>query len=396
MTFMEQTNGPLRIESWAAQSESQRCEAEITRRLAEGPDRYSIPVPPEDGEEGNLPLQSRTATELMQLRLPQPRFLVEGLLGPGLALLAAPPKYGKSWMVMDLCICVARGEPFLGMETCQADCLYMALEDGLPRLQDRVRKLLGDREPPRGVNLIVGSPELATLGTGLYDQLDDYLHPSIKLVVIDTLQRIRGGALKHEGAYEYDYREMGDLKGLADHFGVTILLVHHLNKMTDNSDPHNRISGTAGILGAADTSLVLTRSRRSDELTLLSVTGRDIESREMNLEFNAETFRWERADGAAREQLDYDRSPVVETIRHLLDQNDGQWKGTVTELMERGRELTGMSLSFSARQLGTELRGRLMKQLLERDGIQLLYRTRGSGSSIYHIRRIGSPALPMS
>ncbi len=61
---------------------------------------------------------------LMCKELPSIRYIVDGLLPQGLAILASPPKYGKSWLALDLCISVALGEPFFGLKTEPCDTLY--------------------------------------------------------------------------------------------------------------------------------------------------------------------------------------------------------------------------------------------------------------------------------
>src|SRR5699024_883539 len=63
-----------------------------------------------------------SAAALMAQPLPELHYVVEGFLPQGLALLASPPKYGKSWLAMQLCLAVSQGQPFLGMPTRQATC----------------------------------------------------------------------------------------------------------------------------------------------------------------------------------------------------------------------------------------------------------------------------------
>ena len=63
-----------------------------------------------------------SAQALMAEQLPELCYLVEGFLPQGLVLLASPPKYGKSWLALQLCLAVSRGEPFLGMPARQATC----------------------------------------------------------------------------------------------------------------------------------------------------------------------------------------------------------------------------------------------------------------------------------
>ena len=57
-----------------------------------------------------------SANKLMEMDFPPAEFVVQGLLPKGLAILSGAPKLGKSWMVLDLCIHIATGTPFWGME----------------------------------------------------------------------------------------------------------------------------------------------------------------------------------------------------------------------------------------------------------------------------------------
>ena len=69
------------------------------------------------------------------------------------------------------------------------------------------------------------------LGVGLEEQLKKFVreHPDTKLIIIDTLQKIReAGGEKY--SYANDYEVVGKLKRLADDCGVCLLLVHHTRK----------------------------------------------------------------------------------------------------------------------------------------------------------------------
>ena len=67
---------------------------------------------------------------------------------------------------------------------------------------------------------------------------------------------------------------MRRLRTLADRFGITILLVHHTRKAGAN-DPFAMISGTTGLSGGVDGSLVLLKPDRQDHHAILYVTGRE-------------------------------------------------------------------------------------------------------------------------
>ena len=232
-----------------------------------------------------------SASELMAKDIPPIDFLVDGLLPQGLALLAAPPKYGKSWMALDLCLAVASGADFLGHKTHQADTYYMALEDSERRMKTRLETLLADNEPPSGCHISYDAPNL---DSDLLTQLEEVLKsfPGIRLIIIDTLQKIRGMVNSREGAYAADYRELGTLKKFADQHNISILLIHHLRKMIDTSDPFTMISGTNGVLGSVDTAMVLSKAARSDDNTTLSIVGRDVDSDDIVLRFDPDSCRW--------------------------------------------------------------------------------------------------------
>lgn len=355
-------------------------------------------TPPPEENQGKVPpptLDTITAADLQKKDIPPIRFLVENLIPVGLNILASPPKYGKSWMVLALCLAVAVGGRFLGYSANKCGCLYLALEDSQRRLKSRMDKLLAGREAPAGFHFATASHDM---DNGLFDELDDFLkkHPDTGLIVIDTLQRIRGAAHGKEGAYATDYREMGALKSFADKHNIAVLLVHHLRKMEDNGDPFNRISGTNGIMGAADTTMVLTKEKRGDERTIFSVTGRDIESNDTILLFNKDTCYWENlgdADTLAEQQAyaEYTDSPIVRTVKKLLSQSrDETWSGTAQQLMDAGLFLTREPLADSTRALTNKLKG-LDKMLLEYDGIAYERKANGSGGGKHKFYAVDVP-----
>ena len=112
----------------------------------------------------------------------------------------------------------------------------------------------------------------------------------MKLVVIDTLQRVRSAG-SDGNLYANDYQDIGLLKRLADRRHIAILLIHHLRKLYDD-DPMNMISGSTGLSGAADSTFVLQKSSRLANIASLHCTGRDIPDRTLKLEFGEEDHVW--------------------------------------------------------------------------------------------------------
>ena len=224
---------------------------------------------------------------LVDMRLPPQRFCVQTLLPQGMSILGGAGKIGKLWLVLDLCIRVAKGEPLWNFPTTKGTTLYLCLEDTFRRVQDRLVRITDDW--PDNAFFTVAAK---TLADGLCDQIRDFLkeHPDTVLVAIDVFQMIRGS--EKDNSYATDYHDIQLLKEVAVEFDITILVVHHVRKL-DDDDPFNTLSGTTGISGAVDTSFVLKRSNRNEMNATLCCTGRDIESRELELKFNKDTCTWE-------------------------------------------------------------------------------------------------------
>lgn len=223
---------------------------------------------------------------LMDMRLVPTRFCVETLLPQGVSMLGGAPKIGKSWMVLDLCIRIAKGEEIWNLPTKKGTTLYLCLEDPLRRVQERLNKIT-DEVPPN----VFFAVAAGTLTDGLDDQIRNFVseHPDTVLVAIDTFQIIRNRTA--DTSYANDYEEVRQIKALADELGISVLLVHHLRKQGD-SDPLNKLSGTTGISGAMDALFILDKSRRNAAGATLICASRDTGYRELELQLSPETCVW--------------------------------------------------------------------------------------------------------
>lgn len=223
---------------------------------------------------------------LMSRPLTPLNFVVDTLLSQGLHILAGSPKVGKSWLALWLAVTVAKGDPVWGMGVKQGTTLYLCLEDSTLRIQNRLFEITEDA--PANVHFSTNSD---TLGKSLEEQLCTFLseHPDTVLVIIDTLQMIRGAG--YDNTYANDYRDLSVLKHIADTHGIAILLIHHLRKELAD-DVFSRISGTTAISGAVDSSFTLVEDKRGSGKAKLSCIGRDIPYRELALEFDGEDHVW--------------------------------------------------------------------------------------------------------
>ena len=311
---------------------------------------------------------------LMDTRLPKRSFCIETLLPEGISMLGGAPKIGKSWMVLDFGVRIAKGEPIWNLPTKRGAVLYLALEDSLARIQDRLCKITD--EVPN--NLFIATMA-GTLADNLCSQIENFVleHSDTLLVIIDTFQLIRTTT---DISYANDYDEVRKLKALADKLHISLLLVHHLRKQGD-SDPLNKLSGTTGISGAMDAIFILDVSKRHARGATLFCTGRDIESREIELNMSRETCAWE----LISDTLDKPDLTLPDEILKLAEfmKSIEQFKGGNTEFAERFCAFSGIEISAKA-----------LKQLMNRWRYQLEERlvffnsSRSNGQRFLEIRYI--------
>ncbi|MEG2616153.1 MAG: AAA family ATPase [Oscillospiraceae bacterium] len=272
-------------------------------------------------------LETMDAETLMTTPMQPLKFIVQGLMPQGLHVLAGSPKIGKSWLSLWICLQVAKGEKVWEFETTKSEVLYLCLEDSFARIQSRLFEIT-DEAPPTLHFAIMSE----AIGSGLEKQIEDFINenPDTGLIVIDTLQKVRKTVSANVNPYAADYEDINALKQIADKYKMAIVLVHHLRK-TGDADPLNMISGTSGIAGGADTNFVLQKDKRTENTATLICTGRDIEGRELFLEFNRYTFVWELLQPIEMELL-----IVPDEIILLCDfiKSVGSFTGTATEIAD--------------------------------------------------------------
>lgn len=238
-------------------------------------DTYDGDVPP-PWEDEDLLAGIITGDALDAMEFPPVAWAVPGIIPEGYGLITGASKAGKSWLVFGLALDVARGTSAFGCIPTgrPRPVLYLALEDGLRRLQGRARKLLGEGVPiPANMDVMTEVPHgkarsVIRAWLGRHRGQD-------AVVIVDVLAKVMDPAAPGEGAYERDYRVGSRFKEIVgEHPGVTLIAVHHTRKMAA-SDWADSTSGTTGVNGAADWTLNLTRDRNSEAATL-RVMGRDV------------------------------------------------------------------------------------------------------------------------
>ncbi|MDR1736768.1 MAG: helicase RepA family protein [Oscillospiraceae bacterium] len=258
-------------------------------------------------------------------------FAVDKILPHGLFILAGSGKIGKSWLSLDLCVNVATGGSLWEFSSAQGDVLYLALEDNRPRLQDRLNKIKAAEVDISRLKLTTAS---FGINSGLIEQAHNHLaeYPDTKLIIIDTLERIRDTEFD-KNIYACDYRDMTALRGITDKHKLTLLLVHHTRKMSD-PDPLNTLSGSMGLVGSVDGVFVLEKDTRTGLDAKLTIANRDTEGFCFKLRFDPDDCKWlftGSFDALAEkkaEQAEKDEWLFLLVDKFLKD----EWSGTATEL----------------------------------------------------------------
>ena len=273
-------------------------------------------------------LQTISMNELFDTQYRSKQPLIDGLLYPGTYIFAGSPKLGKSFLMAQLAYHVSTGTPLWNYTTRKGTVLYLALEDDYRRLQERLYRMFGTESTDN----LYFSVSASQLGNGLDEQLARFVaeHKDTKLIIIDTLQKVRevGG---DNYSYANDYQIMARLKSFADAHGLCLLLVHHTRKQNAD-DKFDMISGTSGLLGAADGAFLLQKEKRTGNAATLEVSGRDQQDQKLYLIRNTENLLWD-LQKAETELWKEPPEPLLDEIAELVRKDNPYWEGSPTALV---------------------------------------------------------------
>ena len=258
--------------------------------------------------------------------------IIDGLLYPGTYLFVGAPKLGKSFLMAQLAYHISTGTPLWNYPVRKGTVLYLALEDDYRRLQERLYRMFGTDS----AESLFFSVSANQLGKGLDEKLQGFIqeHSDTRLIIIDTLQKVRevGG---DSYSYANDYEIITRLKAFSDSNGICLLLVHHTRKQKSD-DNFDMISGTNGLLGAADGAFMLQKEKRTGNTATLEISGRDQQDQKLYLPRNPERLIWE-LDRTETELWKEPPEPMLEAVAQFISAENPDWSGTATELVERLR-----------------------------------------------------------
>lgn len=274
-------------------------------------------------------LRTISMTELYDTAYPPRVPIVEGLIFNGTYLFVGAPKVGKSFFMAQLGYHVSMGIPLWGFPVTKGTVLYLALEDDYARLQRRLSKMFG----MEGSSNLHFATQSKALNQGLEEQLHKFVkeHEDARLIIIDTLQKVRE-ASGDKLSYGNDYEIVTKLKRFSDQYGICLLVVHHTRKM-ESSDSFDMISGTNGLLGAADGAFIMQKEKRTENKAVLEVAGRDQQDQRLFLNFNREQCVWE----LTKSETELWKEPVdsvLESLATVVTNEAPEWSGSASELLQ--------------------------------------------------------------
>lgn len=281
------------------------------------------------GKSGLNGLQTISMTELYDTVYPLKTPVVEDLLFAGIYLFVGAPKVGKSFFMAQLSYHVAMGLSLWNYPVHKGTVLYLALEDDYARLQKRLYQMFG----VEGTDKLHFATQAKNVSEGLDQQLEDFVqkHSDARLIIVDTLQKVRevGG---DRYSYASDYEIVTRLKAFSDKHNICLLVVHHTRKM-ESGDSFDMISGTNGLLGAADGAFIMQKKKRTDNTATLDVVGRDQPDQQLTLEFDRSRCIW-KLTKVETELWKVPPDPVLDAIAALLTEENPKWSGSSSELLE--------------------------------------------------------------
>ena len=278
-----------------------------------------------------------SAMELLGQEFDELQFLLDPILpAVGLAMLAGPPKAGKSWFCLD----IAQQLTDEGHEV-----YYIAAEDNSRRLKERLQQKtfkfplklkihagLSQTHPvPRGEDAITYIEEI-------------YKKHKPSCIMIDTVASVLKPSANTKN-YDVTVREYEAIRQLATCLGIAILVVHHTKKQTDFiQTPIERILGSTGIPATVETLLVMQNINGSMDRSIF-VTGKDVEQDEFLLTWNGGGFEFHedaitaKLGGSQREILDFiKQNPECSQTQIVqgLEKDQGRVSKIISQLREQG------------------------------------------------------------
>ena len=318
-------------------------------------------------------LETCSAAELMEKFFENKPYIIDTLLDPGVYLLVGAPKLGKSFLSLQVGYHVSTGTVLWDCRVRKGTVLYFALEDTEMRLQKRLYQMVYEQGNEQKECQLHFATKSHGANDGLFDQLSSFTkeHPDTSLVIIDTLQKVRDSEAETY-SYSNDYALISRFMEFSKANNIAIILVHHTRKQFDN-DPFNMVSGTNGLTGAVDGTMILSKAKRTDDCAVLEITGRDLQDQKLHLKRNEKTLAWD-LEKRETELWKEPEDPVLDKVAAFMTDRTN-WVGSATDLCK------DLNLEMEPNALSRKLNANVQR-LYKDYGICYLNKRTNKGSKI--------------
>jgi len=280
-----------------------------------------------------------TMDELLATKFPEMQWVVPGLLPVGLSWLAGRPKLGKSWLGLQISIAVGSGGRLFEQRLHKGRVLFLAFEDSARRLQDRAKKQGADIETQ-----VTFATDWPTFGEGGLTRLKDAIvRQDYGLVVIDTFSRAAGMADQRDPAQMTML--IGELQDTAQSQDMAMLVIDHHRKSANYApDPIDDIIESTAKGAVIDTAWGLYKERGKQGATLM-IRGRDVEDRELALQWDGLTCCWQYEGEADDVRSDTLKGQILGAIDDLDKLGELATQTTIADYLDKDRGNVGHALA---------------------------------------------------
>lgn len=279
--------------------------------------------------------------------------IIDGLMrSKGVYLLVSKPKVGKSLFALQLANSIANGIPFLGHEILKpSPVLYITTELSDSQLKDRCN-LLG-----------ISFKKNTFFAIDRSDKQSIYFR-DIEYEVKEFAEEYNGKVLILDMLKDMAQKLMPQIRSYADKYNLTILFVHHLNKL-------GKTLGSTGFDAVVDGIIRLSKNCYDDSTIKMEIINRDFPDDEEYLHKDKNQI----FSIAQDTSLDYVNPNIIGFIKYAIREKDFDFN--VSEIINKA------NLMCTPTQLGKLINSNL--DLLEKEGLHITkYRT--TEGRMYHIK----------
>jgi len=214
------------------------------------------------------PLNPTKFNELITKQFPDDVWLVDRLIPDnGLSVITGYPASYKTWLMLNLAICISTGKPFLDdFQTKKSKVLLIDEENGERILQGRIKKMTSQQD------LDIDIISLKNFKLTDSDEIIKYcLENRIGVVMIDSLIRT------HKG----DENSSQEMAKLFDEFKkfknsqLSVIFTHHNRKTGERrANPIEDMRGSSEIFAFVDSGLSVRKAKDKDEIIATQIKQR--------------------------------------------------------------------------------------------------------------------------